>query len=71
MSTSGWTFDPARQVWYAKTGPDTWTEVTGTLDSPPPFAPQAATEAPLWVRMCGHAGCVLTAPHAHGVRKEH
>lgn len=31
-----WTFDPARQVWWAKSGENTWTEVKGTLDQPPP-----------------------------------
>jgi hypothetical protein len=24
------------------------------------------SEPPIWVRMCDHHGCVITAPHAHG-----
>jgi hypothetical protein len=36
-----WKFDPAREVWWAKTGPSTWTEVRGTYDDPPRFAPNA------------------------------
>jgi hypothetical protein len=65
---NGWTFDPSREVWYAKTGDGTWTEVKGALDDPPGFAPAAATDSPVWVRMCGHPGCVITAPHAHGIK---
>jgi hypothetical protein len=62
----GWTFDPAREVWYGKTAANTWTEVKGALDDPPRFAPFAAVESPVWVRMCGHSGCIMTAPHKHG-----
>lgn len=36
---NGWTFDPAREVWWAKTGPDMWSEVKGALDDPPKFPP--------------------------------
>ena len=39
---NGWTFDPSREVWWAKTGPSTWTEVKGTLDEPPTWAPKRA-----------------------------
>jgi hypothetical protein len=35
---NGWTFDPAREVWWAKTGPSTWTEVHGTPDTPPTWS---------------------------------
>lgn len=38
---NGWTFDPAREVWWAKTGPSTWTEVRGAYDDPPRFRPTA------------------------------
>jgi hypothetical protein len=38
---NGWTFDPSREIWWAKTGPATWTEVSGTLDDPPASAPRA------------------------------
>jgi hypothetical protein len=36
---NGWTFDPSREVWWAKTGPSTWTEVKGAFDNPPAFTP--------------------------------
>jgi hypothetical protein len=36
---NGWTFDPAREVWWARTGPSTWSEVAGTLDDPPSWKP--------------------------------
>lgn len=36
---NGWTFDPAREVWWAKTGPSTWTEVRAAFDDPPRFRP--------------------------------
>lgn len=39
MMENGWTFDPAREIWWAKTGPHTWTEVKGTLDDPPTWEP--------------------------------
>jgi len=39
---NGWTFDPAREIWWAKTGPSTWTEVSGTFDDPPRWAPKEA-----------------------------
>lgn len=68
MTVNGWTFDPAREVWYAKTGRNTWTEVKGTMDAAPSFLPHEQPEPPLWVRMCGHHGCRITAPHAHGSR---
>jgi hypothetical protein len=44
VSRNGWTFDPAREVWRAKVGPDMWSEVSGTLDNPPrvsPFSPKS------------------------------
>lgn len=34
---NGWTFDPAREVWWKRTGTSTWTEAKGTLDNPPAF----------------------------------
>lgn len=37
---NGWTFDPSREVWWAKAGPSTWTEVRGTLEQPPAWAPR-------------------------------
>jgi len=39
---NGWTFDPAREIWWAKTGPNTWTEIQGTLDDAPSFRPESA-----------------------------
>jgi hypothetical protein len=36
---NGWTFAPAREVWWARTGPATWAEVRGTLDDPPTWTP--------------------------------
>lgn len=39
---NGWTFDPSREVWWAKTGPALWSEVAGTFDSPPAWAPRAS-----------------------------
>jgi hypothetical protein len=36
---NGWRFNPAREVWWAKTGPNTWSEVQGTYDDPPRFRP--------------------------------
>jgi hypothetical protein len=39
---NGWTFDPSREVWFAKTAANTWTEVKGALDDPPSWAPKAA-----------------------------
>jgi hypothetical protein len=45
ISKSGcWTFDPAREVWWAKTGEQTWTEIMGTLDHPPPTYQVTATK---------------------------
>jgi len=38
---NGWAFDPTREIWQAKTGPATWTEIAGALDNPPTWAPQA------------------------------
>lgn len=35
LKVNGWTFDPAREIWWAKIGPATWTEVRGTMDNPP------------------------------------
>jgi hypothetical protein len=70
---NGWTFDPAREVWYAKTGPSSWTEAPGALDNPPSRTPAEyaawAEVAPVWVRTCGHHGCVFGGAHAHGVRR--
>ena len=43
VTAGGWTFDPAREVWQAKTGTATWTEVKGALDNPPLFSPQEGT----------------------------
>ncbi len=40
ITALGWMFDPAREVWRARTGPDTWTEVQGSLDDPPQFPPE-------------------------------
>jgi hypothetical protein len=34
-----WTFDPAREVWRRRTGPNAWAEVPGDLASPPSAAP--------------------------------
>ena len=42
MRINGWTYDPADQAWYAKTGPNTWTVVKGDLDDPPTFRPSKA-----------------------------
>ena len=45
FSKSGcWTFDPGREVWWAKSGPDTWTEIMGTLEHPPPTYQITATK---------------------------
>jgi len=66
MAVGGWTFNAAREIWWAKTGPNTWTEIKGTPGEPPPFSPQNFPEVPAWVRLCGHHGCVITGPHAHG-----
>ena len=41
---SGWTFDPAREIWWARTGPATWSEVAGTLGNPPTWAPRASAK---------------------------
>jgi hypothetical protein len=30
-----WHYDPAREIWQARTGDTTWAEVPGTLDQPP------------------------------------
>jgi hypothetical protein len=38
-SRNGWTFDPTREVWFAKVGADLWTEVKGALSDPPKFTP--------------------------------
>ena len=38
---NGWRFSPDREVWWARTGPSTWTEVKGGYDDPPRFRPQA------------------------------
>jgi hypothetical protein len=38
---NGWTFDPADESWWAKTGPNTWTIVKGTLDNPPSWKPRS------------------------------
>lgn len=35
----GWTFDPTREIWWAKTGPSTWSEVKGAYDDPPTWRP--------------------------------
>ena len=40
ITIRGWNFDPARETWWAKTGPSTWTEVKGTMDDPPSFRPE-------------------------------
>ena len=37
MIVNGWTFDPSRERWWAKTGENTWTEIAGALDDPPSF----------------------------------
>lgn len=34
----GWTFDPSREIWFAKTGKNTWTEIPGALDDAPSFS---------------------------------
>jgi hypothetical protein len=39
VTRSGWTFDPSREIWWAKTGPDMWSEVKGAFDDPPKFSP--------------------------------
>ena len=39
VSRNGWTFNPGREVWWAKVGPDMWSEVKGALDNPPRFSP--------------------------------
>jgi hypothetical protein len=39
---NGWTFDPGREVWWAKTGSATWAEVKGALDDPPAWHPGKA-----------------------------
>ena len=44
----GWTFDPAREIWWAKTGPSTWTEVPGAIDNPPRFPPAPAPAPAGW-----------------------
>jgi hypothetical protein len=36
-----WHFDPSREIWWAKTGPNTWTEVRGAFDDPPTWKPVA------------------------------
>ncbi len=41
MKVNGWTFDPSREVWWARLGECTWREVRGTLDDPPTFTPWA------------------------------
>ena len=51
VTSNGWTFDPAREVWFARIGPDMWTEVKGALDSPPkftPFSPKALQSVRPW-----------------------
>lgn len=30
--------------------------------------PAESEQAPVWVRTCGHIGCVLTSKHTHGTR---
>lgn len=40
---NGWRFDPAREVWWARTGQYTWTETPGTFDDAPGFRPEAVT----------------------------
>lgn len=42
VKRNGWTFDPTREVWWAKTGAGTWSEVSGSLDDPPGFRPELA-----------------------------
>ena len=32
------------------------------------FSTVEPEQAPVWVRVCGHVGCVLTIAHKHGVR---
>ena len=41
FSTNGWTFDPSREVWWAKIGPSTWREVKGAFDDPPSWRPES------------------------------
>ncbi len=54
----GWTFDPSREVWFARTAENRWIETAGTLDDPPHRTPAAyaawAETAPPWVRTCRH-----------------
>lgn len=40
LTVNGWSFDPAREVWIAKTGQNTWTEIKGSFDDPPKFRPE-------------------------------
>ena len=49
-TANGWAFDPATETWWAKTGPQTWTQVKGTLDSPPSSRPQHQGDPALPVR---------------------
>ena len=35
VKVNGWTFDPTREVWWARVGPNTWREVKGALADPP------------------------------------
>ena len=50
-SNNGWTFNPAREVWYARIGPDMVTEIKGTPGNPPkftPFSPKALQAVRPW-----------------------
>ena len=38
---NGWTFDPSREVWWAKVSPSTWREVKGAFDDPPSWRPES------------------------------
>jgi hypothetical protein len=71
-TVSGWTFDPSREVWFARVGENRWMEMAGALDEPPSMTPEKAAawadDAPVWVRTCGHKGCILGGAHAHGVK---
>ena len=41
MKVNGWTFDPSREVWWARISEHTWREVKGALDDPPSWRPTA------------------------------
>jgi hypothetical protein len=40
MKVNGWTFDPTREVWFARVSENTWREVKGALDNPPSWRPE-------------------------------